>query len=104
MYAIFRKAYHFTKDEIGKNKETGIVTRTVVEQVRIQPSQDYQQAPDWIKTTDLFKHGKKDKMIVEVVPVEVEEEDENKPATKTPKPSGWGAGLQGQQTGFKTQQ
>lgn len=98
MHAIFKKAYHFTKDDIAKNKETGIVTRTIVDQIRIQPSQTIQAAPDWIKATDLFKHGKKDKLIIEVVPVQDDEaEVEDKPSKQTPKPSGWGAGLKTQE-------
>lgn len=106
MYGIFRKAYHFTDDEIAHNELSGVKTRTIKQEIRIIPSVNYQFAPDWIKDTLLYKLGVKDKMIVEVIPVEENSED-NKPKTPsvpTGAPAGFGAGQQGQETGFKAPQ
>jgi hypothetical protein len=96
MYAIFKKNYHFTKDSIAVNEISGVTTRSIEDEWKPSlTAKDYQYAPDWIKETDLFKLGLRDKLIIEVVPVESESEDASLPSdkrVKQPKPSGWGAG------------
>lgn len=96
MHAIFRKNYHFIKEEIRDSKELGHKVRVVLEEWKPNlQEKNYQFAPDWIKKTELYKLGVKDKMIVEVIPVEDDEEKDKQPGQQTqqPKPSGWGAGL-----------
>ena len=68
MKAIFKKAYHFTKDKIVQQQSIdGVIpTRIVESEVRIKPGLAPQEAPDWVQDTPLFKCGLSDRMIVEV--------------------------------------
>jgi hypothetical protein len=68
MKAIFKKAYHFTKDKIvEQNSIDGVISARLVEaEVRIRPGFQPQDTPDWVGETPLFKCGLSDRLIVVV--------------------------------------
>jgi hypothetical protein len=68
MKAIFKKAYHFTKDRLSEqNSIDGVISTRIVEaEIRMKPGLQPQEAPDWVKDTSLFKCGVSDRMIIEV--------------------------------------
>lgn len=68
--AIFKKAFHFTKDriELKPNPWKGDQTekhRIVDAEVRVKPGLQPQTAEDWVKDTLLYKNGVADRTIVE---------------------------------------
>ena len=68
--AIFKRAYHFTKDRIEKkpNPYNGNVDenyRIVDAEIRIKPGLQPQFVEDWVKDTVLYKNGIVDRSIVE---------------------------------------
>lgn len=92
MYGIFKKAFHFTEDEISESPLTKLQTRRIVRQIRIQPSVTAQEVPDWVKDTDLFKYGEADGNIEEwVKPVRVKPLAAAAETVQQPKPAGFGA-------------
>ena len=96
MYAIFKKNYHFIRDEIAHSETLGFKVRNILEEWKPNLTEKhYQEAPDWIKETGLYKLAVKDKMIIEVVPVKDDETAPKTPPEITPKPSGWGAASTG---------
>jgi hypothetical protein len=66
--AIFKKAYHFTKDRITDQKTAdGVIPMRIVEtEIRIKPGLQPQVVEDWVKDTLLYKNGVTDHLIVEV--------------------------------------
>ncbi len=105
MNAIFRKSFHFTEDKIEHTEALGFKVRTVVQETRIQGNVNIQFAPDWIKSTLLYKNGVKDRMIVPVTLEAVEAAQQPAPsAPTTGAPAGFTGGNQGQQTGFQPPQ
>ena len=78
MFVIVKRAYIFQKDKVEEHPITKEKMQVVEEEFKIIPNEHYtaQYAPDWIKSTDLYKMAQKDKAIVETVEAPAEEEEE----------------------------
>lgn len=68
--AIFKKAFHFTKDRIEPrpnpwNGNQAENQRIVEAEVRVKPGLQPQVVEDWVKDTVLYKNGLTDRTIVE---------------------------------------
>lgn len=102
MNVICNKRFFFQDEVIGKNLNGDVVVASVKESFTLEPSKNVQQAPEWIKGTDLYKLARKDKSIVEVAVVTPIEDDIDPVTVKTAPPqevpvvpeTGWGVGPQ----------